>query len=76
MIVHHHQNDFDQDSFTVVRVHSYAEEHGKQFLSMMPVVPCKQSADHRQPDNTAATFDSLLFAYVSILMHDSACVPS
>ena len=80
MIVHHHhQNDFDKDSFVVVRVDSYAEEHGKQFLSTLPVIPFKQSAlsaDHRQPDNIAAAFDSLLSAYVSILLHDSACVPS
>ncbi len=80
MIVHHHQNDSDKDSFIVVRVDPNAKEQSRQFLSKLPLIPCKQSAlsaDHRQQDNmlsTAAAFDSLLFAYMSILMHNSACV--
>ncbi len=75
-MVHHRQNDSDKDSFIVVRVDSHAKEHGKHFLSMLPVIPCKQSVDHRQPDSTAVAFDSLLFACMSILMHNSACVQS
>ena len=79
MIVHHHQNGFDKDNSIVVRVDPDPKKQSRQFLSKLPLILCKQSAlaaDHRQPDNTAVAFDSLLFAYVSILMHDSECVPS
>ena len=81
MMVHHHLNDSDRDSFIVSRKDPNGKEHGKQFLSTLPLIPCKQSAlsvDDRRQDNTAMAVDSLLSVYMitSILMHNSACTQS